>query len=123
MNLYMKVWKDWKVYNGRASRAEYWVFLLSNITVFCALAGVETSLGNPSLHAMFEIVNYTYYIAVLAPVLAVSVRRLHDSDKSGWWLLIILIPFVGGLIFLNFMLSGSTPGQNEYGESPNQASA
>ena len=59
-----------------------------------------------------------YSLAVLIPAFAVSVRRLHDTDRSGWWLLIELIPIIGGLVLLIFMVQDSQPGENQYGPNP-----
>ncbi len=62
-----------------------------------------------------------YYLAVFLPSLAVAVRRLHDTGRSGWWFLIILVPFVGWIVLLVFMVLDSQPGSNEYGENPKVA--
>lgn len=90
-------------FTGRASRPEYWWFVLGYI-VLAVIAGM--------LH------RFLYLLVVLAfvvPLLAVGARRLHDVGKSGWFLLLGLIPIVGGLILLYFMVQPSQPDSNEYG--------
>ena len=64
-----------------------------------------------------------YALAVLIPGLAVSVRRLHDTERSGWWLLIALVSLVGAIVLLVFMVQDSTPGQNQYGANPKETTA
>ena len=59
-----------------------------------------------------------YYLAVLIPSLAVGVRRLHDTDRSGWWLLLSLIPVIGWIVLIIFFVLDSTPGENQYGPNP-----
>ena len=90
-------------FDGRAKRSEYWWFQL-----FCIIIYIVTATIAPRL----------YYIAALAlflPTLAVTVRRLHDGDRTGWWVLISLIPIVGGLILLYFMIIEGTQGSNRFG--------
>lgn len=62
--------------------------------------------------------HYIYALAVLIPSLAVSVRRLHDTDRSGWWLLIALVPLIGAIVLLVFLVLDSNSGQNQYGANP-----
>ena len=64
------------------------------------------------------IVGLVWALATIVPALAVLIRRLHDTDKSGWWVLIGLVPFVGGIVLLVFTLQDSTPGDNKHGGSP-----
>lgn len=93
-------------FSGRASRPEYWWFVLAYVIV-----AVVASL----IH------KFVYAIAILAfvlPLLAVGARRLHDSGKSGWWLLIGFVPVVGGLVLLYFMVQPSQPESNAYGAPP-----
>lgn len=64
-----------------------------------------------------------YTLAVLIPSLAVSVRRLHDTNRSGWWLLLLLIPLIGALVILIFTVQDGTPGENTYGADPKESTA
>ncbi|MCW2673094.1 MAG: hypothetical protein JWP14_1683 [Frankiales bacterium] len=109
-------------FSGRARRSEYWYFALA-YTI--ALIGIEivafilTAIAKP-LGILGFLVLAVVLIGIIVPSLAVSVRRLHDTGKSGWFLLIGLIPFVGGLILLIFTVMDSTPGPNQYGPNPKE---
>lgn len=114
MEWYLKVLKNYVGFEGRARRTEYWVFALFQLLIFVVLAIISRLIGNSILYTI-------YALATFLPGLAVAVRRLHDTDRSGWWLLIGLIPVVGGIVLLVFMLLESTPGTNQYGPSPKEA--
>ena len=121
MNWYLKVLKNYAGFSGRARRKEYWMFVLFNL-IFGLLAIVLDNVAgttiNPLPYGLFYIV---YVLAVLIPGLAVSVRRLHDIGKSGWFLFIALIPIVGFIWLLVLFCTGGTPGQNAYGLNPKEA--
>lgn len=112
MSWYVGVLKKYAVFTGRAQRSEYWFFVLFNFIITFVLGFVEGLVGGPG------IVSLIYSLAVLIPSIAVSVRRLHDSDRTGWWLLIALIPLIGAIILIIFMVLESTPGQNRFGPNP-----
>ena len=99
-------------FSGRASRSEFWWFAL-----FSAIMGVVTSILDLALGTIAAI-NLLFSLAVLLPTLAVSVRRLHDTDRSGWWLLLTLIPIVGWLVLLYFYVQKGTDGDNRHGADP-----
>ncbi len=112
MNWYLGCWKKFAVFSGRARRQEFWMFALFNFLASIALAIVDGILGtNGGLGAI-------YSLAALIPGLAVSARRLHDTDHSGWWILINLIPMIGCIIYLVFLCSDSKPGENRFGPNP-----
>ncbi len=115
MNWYVEALKKYTVFTGRSQRSEYWFFTLFNIIISVVIGLVEGFVGSPSILGLL------YTFAVLLPGLAVSVRRLHDTNHSGWWLLIALIPLVGAVILLIFMVTDSTPGENQYGVNPKEA--
>ncbi len=119
MEWYLLVLKRYAEFNGRSRRKEYWMFTLYNIVIFLVLyvAGFVTLLRS-SIYMLFFGLAFIYALAVLVPNLAVGVRRLHDIDKSGWFILISLIPAVGGLILLVLLALDGTPGDNRYGPSP-----
>jgi len=117
MNWYLDVLKKYAVFEGRARRKEYWMFVLFNIIIGLALMLLEGRIGAGGILSM------VYSLAVLVPSLAVSVRRLHDTDRSGWWLLIGIIPLIGGIILLIFMVGDGVPGENQYGPDPKAATA
>ncbi len=117
MNWYMEVLKKYAMFSGRSRRTEYWMFTLFNIIISVVLSVVDGVVGTMGILSM------VYFIAILVPSLAVSIRRLHDTDRSGWWLLVGLIPFVGAIILLVFMVQDSQPSQNQYGENPKGVTA
>ncbi len=110
-------------FEGRARRKEYWMFQLTTIiivVVFVFLTSMVTSaFGDDSLFFYFLIILFgVYVLLILIPSLAVSVRRLHDTNRSGWFYLISFIPYIGGLISLMFYVSEGTTGKNRYGHDP-----
>jgi uncharacterized membrane protein YhaH (DUF805 family) len=113
---YTAVLKNYAGFTGRARRAEYWWFALINIIIVIVLYAIGIGIRFPFLGLI-------YSLAVLVPGLAVAVRRLHDTDKSGWWVLISLIPFVGGIILIVLLALEGTQGPNKYGPSPKFADA
>ncbi|WP_368164405.1 DUF805 domain-containing protein [Aeromonas sp. R6-2] len=115
MKWYLSVLKQYAVFRGRARRKEFWMFTLINLVVIAALFMVMAMVGSPEVAAM---VTFICPLAVCLPALAVNVRRLHDVDRSGWWLLISLIPLVGPLVLLYFQVSAGTAGPNRFGDDP-----
>lgn len=115
MNWYLQVLKKYAVFSGRALRKEYWMFCLFNFIITFVLSFVEGLAGGPG------VLGSLYGLAVLIPSLAVSVRRLHDTNRSGWWLLISVVPFIGGIVLLIFMVQDSQPDDNRYGPNPKAA--
>ena len=99
---------------GRARRKEYWMFVLFNMICLVILRVIGEALEAQFLAGL-------YYLAVLLPSICLGIRRLHDIGKSGWWLLLALIPLVGGLILLVFFCLDSQPGENQYGPNPKGA--
>ena len=111
MNWYLEVLKKYGVFDGRASRSEYWYFILFNTIIYVGILIVGIAIK-------VEFLVFIYGIAVIIPSLAVAVRRLHDTDRSGWWILISLIPLIGSIILLIFLVTGSSRGNNQYGTEP-----
>ena len=118
MSWYLRVLKKYAVFSGRARRREYWFFLLFNILASIVLAIVDGVLGTLNQEAGLGLFSGLYSLAVLIPGLAVSVRRLHDTDHSGWWILIGFVPLLGAIVLLVFMFMGGTPGDNRFGPDP-----
>ncbi|PID50513.1 MAG: hypothetical protein CR991_01080 [Proteobacteria bacterium] len=121
MNWYIEALKKYVVFNGRARRKEYWFFVLFNILIFIALGIIDGITGSFSPEIGMGLLSGIYWLAVLIPGIAVSIRRLHDTDRSGWWLLIGLIPIIGAIVLIVFMVQDSKPGQNQYGTNPKEA--
>ena len=112
MSWYLQVLKKYVVFGGRARRKEYWYFALFSAIIALVLGLIDTLVGTNS------VLSGLYSLAVLLPALGVSVRRLHDTGHSGWWIFIGLIPLIGTIILLVYMLSDSHAGTNQYGPSP-----
>ena len=121
MNWYLEAIRNYAVFSGRSRRKAYWFFFLFNVLIGIAasvLDGVLVIATDNGLPAMF---NPLYSLVILIPSIAVSVRRLHDTDRSGWWLLIGFVPCVGFFVLLYFMIQDSTPGANRFGANPKGA--
>ncbi|MBI3898531.1 MAG: DUF805 domain-containing protein [Gammaproteobacteria bacterium] len=115
MNWYLEVLKKYAEFGGRARRTEYWMFVLFNLIISIVIMVLEALIGISS------VIGILYALAVLIPGIAVSVRRLHDTHRSGWWLLIGLVPLIGAIVLIVFMAMDSEPGSNEYGPNPKAA--
>ena len=112
MDWYLKVVRDnYANFNGRASRQEYWMFFLFNMIFAIVIMGIDIILG-------LGFLNVIYSLVVMIPGMAVNIRRLHDIGKSGWMVLIVLIPCIGAFWLLYLMVQDSSPLDNEYGPSP-----
>ncbi|KRW50928.1 hypothetical protein AO724_09470 [Aeromonas allosaccharophila] len=116
MNWYISVLKQYAVFSGRARRTEYWMFVLCNVIVMLLLAMVDKLIGGDK-----ELISSIYSLAVLLPSLAVAARRLHDTDRSAWWLLLGLIPIIGTLVLIYFMVCNGQQGPNRFGDDPKAA--
>ncbi|MER8047597.1 DUF805 domain-containing protein [Streptomyces sp. NPDC094032] len=115
MNWYLDVLKKYAVFTGRARRQEFWMFALFNLIAAVILVIVDAALGTyPLLYGI-------YVLGVLLPSLAVMVRRLHDTGRSGWWILIDLVPLVGAIILIVFLATEGEAQQNAYGPNPKAA--
>ncbi|QDT80584.1 DUF805 domain-containing protein [Gimesia maris] len=120
MNWYLAVIKKYAEFSGRARRKEYWMFFLFNILIsfvigiLGAIIGETGGLITVSLSGL-------YSLFIFIPSIAVTVRRLHDTNRTGWWILIGLIPFFGAIILFIFMILDSDPNANAYGENPKLA--
>ncbi len=118
MNWYLMVLKNYAGFSGRARRKEYWFFVLINFLITIALAFVDGIVGTFDPQTGFGALSAIYSLAVFIPTFAVTVRRLHDTSRTGWWLLIAFIPLIGAIVLLVFMFLDSTSGTNEYGPDP-----
>ncbi|MFI2811853.1 MULTISPECIES: DUF805 domain-containing protein [Microbulbifer] len=118
MNWYLAALQKYAVFRGRARRKEYWYFVLFNILISLVLGAVDSATGMFHPETGLGTVSGIYALLVLVPSIAVTVRRLHDTGRSGWWFLLALIPVLGTIVLLVFMLLDSEPGRNEYGTNP-----
>jgi uncharacterized membrane protein YhaH (DUF805 family) len=123
MNWLIRPWRHAFDYKGRSPRREYWLFwgqFFIGIFLIVALTGLVTdAIGAAGEEPGLEMIPFwLFFVACLAVGLAVAVRRFHDQDKSGWYVLIYFIPFVGGIIFLILMLMPGSGDWNSYGDDP-----
>lgn len=119
MKWYLKViTKDYANFSGRARRTEYWMFFLFQIIIIFVLAFVGALMTSDMDSIVWMIPCYLYLFLTLLPSLAVTVRRLHDTGKSGWYYLINFIPYIGGFILLGMMAINGDQGRNKYGPDP-----
>lgn len=125
MNWYIGVLKNYANFNGRARRKEYWMFMLFHIIICVVLQiisgltmSVDPYTGQPNVGIGFWLL-CLYLLATLLPQIALTTRRLHDTDRSGWWQLLYLIPVAGLVVFVFTVLEG-TQGDNRFGEDPKE---
>jgi uncharacterized membrane protein YhaH (DUF805 family) len=122
MSWFLMAMQKYATFSGRSQRSEYWYYFLFYmiIVIVCAIvdgmlgAGKNNNVGWISTLAVF---------GMLVPSIAVTVRRLHDIGKSGWWFLVAFVPLVGGIILLLFAVQDSQPDTNEYGPNPKGSKA
>ena len=111
--------KRYTDFSGRSRRKEYWMFLLGVVIVAIVLGIIEGILGLSGMVAgVYGPLTVIFLLGIIIPSIAVQIRRFHDQDKSGWFVLLGLIPFVGGLIVLVFMCLEGTKGPNRFGPDP-----
>ncbi len=128
MNWYLQVLRKYAVFSGRARRKEYWMYTLFNIIFVIAAMILDNLMGTTFKmdtgygvqNLPYGYVYLAYVLAVFIPGLAVAVRRLHDVGKSGWMLLIALIPLIGAIWLLVLLVTDSNPGENQYGLNPKE---
>ncbi|HEY2190834.1 MAG TPA: DUF805 domain-containing protein [Actinomycetospora sp.] len=125
MQWYLKALRQYADFSGRARRTEFWMFVLVNVIISVILGIIDSAIGTASLYAAGGTASYSpgilggiYGLAVLIPSIAVTVRRLHDTDRSGWWFFIQLIPVVGAIVMLVFACLEGTRGPNRFGADP-----
>jgi uncharacterized membrane protein YhaH (DUF805 family) len=119
MNWMLLPLKRYADFSGRSQRKEYWMFTLGMIIAEIVIMVVEGILGiNRMVGGIYGPILTLFFLAIFVPSLAVSIRRLHDTDKSGWFLLLGLIPFVGAIILLVFFCTDGTSGANRFGSDP-----
>ena len=115
MSWYVKVLRNYCVFSGRARRKEHWFFVLFTTIFSIALALMDLALGTYDEQLETGLLTAIYELAVFIPSLAVAVRRLHDTDRRGWWLLLLLIPVIGWIILFVFLVLRGQEGDNRFG--------
>lgn len=122
MNWYIEVLKKYAVFEGRARRQEYWMFFLVNLLISIGIGFVLGVLQAVTRTSALAGLSYLYSLAILIPSVAVGVRRLHDTGKSGWWLLLSFVPF-GAFFVIYFLAQPGVVGPNQYGPDPKAGEA
>ncbi len=103
-------------FKGRAPRSAYWWWFLFAIIVNIIAVGLDLVIsGGSQSFILFQVISI---LALLLPGIAVSIRRLHDTDRSGWWLLIALVPLIGAIVLIVFYVTKGTDGPNQFGDDP-----
>jgi len=110
--------KKYATFSGRARRKEYWLFTLFVWVGSFVLSLLDVAIGTFDVETGMGIISTVFSLVLLIPGIAVSVRRLHDTDRSGWWLLIVFIPLIGAIVILIFAALRGTPHQNRFGNDP-----
>ncbi len=123
MEWYLTVLRKYAVFEGRARRKEYWMFVLINIIVLLVLSLVDSAAGLATDDGGVGLLGGLYALAVLIPTIAVAARRLHDTGRSAWWLLIALIPIIGAIVLIVFYVIEGDSGDNAYGPDPKATAA
>ena len=122
MEWFIKCIKQYADFKGRARRKEYWMFFL----IYLALGFLVTFAAIPidvileTEGIIYITVMCLFVLAFIVPIYAVTVRRLHDTGRSGWWILINFIPYIGGIWLFVLTCLDSEPGTNKWGENPKE---
>jgi uncharacterized membrane protein YhaH (DUF805 family) len=118
MNWWLTAIKKYADFSGRARRTEYWMFVLFNVIFAIVAIVLDNFLGTASEEVGYGLFYGLFSLAIILPTWAVTVRRLHDVGKSGWWIFISLIPLIGGIWLFVLTLTDSDSGDNQYGPNP-----
>lgn len=110
--------RNYATFDGRARRKEYWHFVLWYCIAIIALAIVDGITGTLDENVGLGLLSALFAIATFIPAIAVAVRRLHDTNRRGWWVLIGLVPIVGHIVLIVFAVQDSQPGANRFGPNP-----
>jgi uncharacterized membrane protein YhaH (DUF805 family) len=121
MNWFMEALRNkYATFEGRARRKEYWNYVLFYCLALIALLLVDGVFGTLNEEAGIGLLSGLFALGTNVPSLAVTVRRLHDTDRSGWWVLIGFIPIVGDIVLIVFTVLDSQPGANRFGPNPKE---
>ena len=114
MEYFVDAFKKYAEFSGRATRTQYWMFILFFMIIYFVLALIDVFVGTMVLAFIFN-------VAVFLPSIAIAARRLHDTGRTGWWQLIVLIPLIGAIVLIIFFVQDSVE-DNEYGPNPKAVS-
>lgn len=125
MKWYLMAWQGFADFQGRSRRAEFWTFALANFVIISVLSLAMIGFGvvkEPVIGASSGMIAAAYALAVALPSLACTVRRLHDTGKTGWWSVLWFIPVAGEIVLMVMLAMDGTRGSNRYGPDPKLAS-
>lgn len=111
MHGYTEAWRNYALFSGRASRSAYWGFVLINVLISAALVAVDSAIGS-------RLPDVLYALAVIVPSLSAGARRLHDTDRTGWWQLLAIIPVLGWIAVAVLLAFDGDHGANKHGPDP-----
>lgn len=123
METYLTPWRKYATFTGRATRKEWWTFYLVNTAIVIFFGSIYSHdlirlMSGGFEHSGLSTVLFLFFWATLLPTLATIVRRLHDTGRTGWWVLLGFVPMIGGLVLLIMLLFDSQAGPNQYGPNP-----
>jgi uncharacterized membrane protein YhaH (DUF805 family) len=118
MNWFLYSLRNFAKFEGRATRPEYWYFLLMTVLIFIILAVFDGILGTFRSSAGMGLLSGIFIVALAIPSLAVGTRRLHDIGRSGWWQLLNVVPYIGWLILVVLFTLRGQPASNRFGDVP-----
>lgn len=121
MQWFIDVVKKYAVFDGRARRKEYWMFVLFYVIIYVILGIIDGLIGTSANNSFGGLLAGLFGLAVLLPSIGVGIRRMHDTNRSGWWILISLIPCIGWIWFIVLAAQEGTIGDNQYGPDPKAA--
>ncbi|QXP53529.1 DUF805 domain-containing protein [Cellulophaga sp. HaHa_2_95] len=119
MKWYLDALKKYAQFDGRSRRQEYWMFRLFSVLFMFASLFIDGIISYLADFPLF-LVTTLYCLAIIIPSIAITIRRLHDTNNSGWMIFVALIPFVGGIWLLVLEVTEGTHGTNNYGEDPKE---
>lgn len=121
MNWFLIALKKYADFSGRASRSEYWYFVLFYLLIAIGLTVIDGVTGTLDAKSGVGLLSGIFGLAMIVPSISVNVRRLHDINRSGWWLLLIFAVIIGWIVLLVFGAMDSQPGDNRFGTNPKSA--
>lgn len=119
MKYYLLAFKKYLQFSGRSNRSEYWYFVLFHVIFVIVALILDTVMGSSLAGTPYGMIYLLYVLVTFLPGLALTVRRLHDTEKTGWWVLISIIPIIGSIWLIVYLATEGTKGENKYGPDPN----
>lgn len=118
MEHFIGAYKKYADFTGRARRKEYWMFYLFYIVALLILSFIDGMVGTFSIEAGIGLLGGIFALVSFVPAIAIAARRLHDTNRSGWWQLIMIIPLIGPIVLLVFFVLKGNEGENRFGADP-----